>query len=163
MHPALPHHMKITGIKLFSIIISTIIVIIVIVALFLVGSPKQERLKRFDEQRLQNLQEIRFVAIDQFYQDNRRLPDALQEMYSTNQMSGITFLDPVSKESYGYTRINENTYELCTVFDMPSDSEMIKYDPFWEHGSGPTCFTISVQLRSEQNVRPSPAVPMKEY
>jgi hypothetical protein len=155
--------MKISGVKLFSIIVTAVIVVLIVIALFLVGSPENERQRRFDEQRIQDLQQIRFNSIDAFYRENERLPDSLQETRAATPMRGMAFLDPVTEDPYEYTRVSSSTYELCAVFDMPSESEMIKSDPFWEHGAGHTCFTLDIQSRSESPMRSVPVMPREEY
>lgn len=156
------NYMKFSGVKLFSIIVTTVIVGLIIIALILVGSPEDERQRRFDEQRIQDLQQIRFNAIDAFYRENERLPDSLEETRAATPMPGITFLDPVTEELYQYTRVSSSTYELCAIFDMPSEAETIKYDPFWEHGADHTCFTLDIRSRSESPVRSVPMVPREE-
>lgn len=154
--------MKLTGPKIFSAIVTSVVIILIIIALVLVGSPTNERLRRFDEQRTQELQQIRFSALETFYHENGRLPESLDAARAATPIPGETFLDPVTQEPYEYTRVSTSTYKLCAVFDMPSRDEVAKIDPFWTHDAGRTCFNINALSRSESDIRFAP-FPVEKY
>jgi heme/copper-type cytochrome/quinol oxidase subunit 2 len=148
--------------------IAAVIAGIIIGGFFLIGSPASQRLVRFDQQRITDLQYIQQEVINN-WQQKEVLPADLAAL--TDSISGFSApLDPETKEQYGYTVKSSLTFELCANFI--TDSKAVNstqpyrspYDPYqqnWEHGIGETCFsrTIDPELyRNRDNgVKPLPA------
>jgi len=125
---------------------------------FIIGSPKTERLHRFDYQRLSDLQMIQDQAV-YFWQSKERLPATLSNL--TDEISGFQVpFDPETKAGYEYRIISATTFELCATFNLPSDErESMETAPMaapysksgfnnWKHEAGRQCFerTIDVEL-----------------
>lgn len=143
---------------------------VIIGGFFLVGSPQNQRLVRFDQQRIQDLQIIQQEAIN-YWQQKEKLPASLDEL--NNDITGFRApKDPETKGAYEYTAISGLTFELCADFKTSSKDNqrmtesMRPYgDPYqqnWDHGQGRTCFsrTIDPELYKDKDmgfpVKPAP-------
>ena len=111
----------------------------------LVGSPATARLRRFDQQRLNDLQTI-FREVQSLCQDpdikhelKRALPATLDELAVLARTERINLTDPETKERYLYRVKDGTTYELCATFSMERDSDV---EVFWNHPSGKHCYTV---------------------
>ncbi len=117
----------------------------IIAALFLVGSPNRERLRRFDQVRITNLQMIQ-SALQSYWSREHMLPAALREI----EASGFFVpADPVTKLPYGYEVTGTSTARLCATFSTADSEEDVIPAPLyddgrsfgnWQHGSGLACF-----------------------
>jgi hypothetical protein len=146
--------------KLFAIIVSSVVTVILVAGLIVGGLPSSERARRFDDERVMDLQNIRFGVIDEYYRVNGRLPESLDEARRATPMSGESFLDPGTDELYAYERLGERTYSLCATFDLPSTPESAKVDPAWTHEAGTMCYTFDVTSVTEKV--PIRSVPVRE-
>jgi len=139
-----------TARSLFATILTTLVAGVMIGAFFVVGSPSRERLHRFDDQRSQNLQAIRYEGIDAYVQRTGKLPDTLEDVRDTVVIRGNDpFTDPETGAPFGeYLKTGEDTFVLCGVFAEPSDIETAKTSPdvFWTHPAGRACFSFREQL-----------------
>jgi hypothetical protein len=133
--------------------ISAIVVLGLIAAGFsIMGSPRTQRLLRYDEQKVSDLQNIQWQIVN-FWQQKEELPETLNEL--GDPISGfIAPLDPQTKESYQYEITGKFSFKLCAEFNLPSrdeSSNMPKLtrpvDPgfnmeqnVWTHGEGQHCF-----------------------
>lgn len=149
--------MKQLGIRVFALSISIAVLAAIVAGLILAGSPAHERARRFDDQRISDLQQLRFSAIDLFYQEHGTLPTSLTETQSSARLLANTYTDPETNELYSYRIISDRTYELCTSFNHPSDEKNAYEDPFWKHGQGHTCFTIDAINKPDTALQPAPA------
>ncbi len=148
------------NVKLFTIIISVVIVGSIVAGFFIVGSPQEERLRRFDDQRIQDLSLLQGQIID-FWINKDRLPEQLGQL--KNDITGFTPpLDPQSGSPYEYRTAGVLSFELCASFSRPSDMGSlgskripVPAQPFglegaqnWSHPEGRACFlrTIDPEL-----------------
>lgn len=126
----------------------------IIAGFFIVGSPQEERLRRFDAQRIQDLQFLQSEIVF-YWQNKNTLPGNLEVL--RNDIRGISIpRDPQTGESYGYEVRGPLTFALCANFARPlggftSDAARpkplspkpsfdIRGDGVWEHEAGYTCF-----------------------
>ena len=124
-----------------------VVVSAVVGGLVVLGPPSEERLRRLDERRVQNLRAIA-SAVDSHWNDgHRRLPSSLEEL--GRDRDSIRYRDPVNAEPYGYRVVDGKTYELCAAFDRDSrgSSSPDETEGFWSHGSGHRCFRMKVRER----------------
>lgn len=140
--------------KWFMRVVSVIGFIAIISGLFAVGSPFEERQRRLDQQRINDLQEIQFT-IERFYEDTETLPESLSAVASTSP--GIRFpQDPQTNESYAYTKTGTSTYQLCANFQTATDNSDSEPRPqpirppaksyqTWDHPAGQHCFDLQVR------------------
>ena len=157
------------GFRVFVVAVVTMVIAVVVVGLYLAGSPNKERARRFDQQRLNDLQSITY-AVDFFYDNNRRLPDSLSEL-ATGSVKGqyyvSSIVDPESGVPYEYVVKGGADYDLCAIFALPStesdpsapyparpvpagiDSDgtskpLMPVNP-WEHPAGRHCFGLNAE------------------
>ncbi|HEX9664217.1 MAG TPA: DUF5671 domain-containing protein [Patescibacteria group bacterium] len=110
-------------IKVLVILVSLTILAAIILGFMTVGSPSTERLRRFDDKRLSDLQSVQAEVIN-FWQRTRRLPADL------NELGQAAFwrlpVDPQTYQPYDYQIIDDLSFELCAVFatDKQAGSEI---------------------------------------
>ena len=136
-----------SGSVLFGASVITVIVAVG-VGLFILGSPAEERARRVDDRRVEDLQGI-VAATDLYWTRHARLPVSLDELTSEPGVR-IKTSDPANLEIYGYKALDSTHYEVCANFEQvsgetSSNSEM----NLWAHNSGPQCF----QFEAEEIVR----------
>ena len=86
--------------KYFSYIIIAVVAVAVVAGFFIVGSPADERLRRADEQRVYNLQDIQNQVV-YYWQSKEKLPADLNSL--TDNISGWKApRDPKTNEAYTY-------------------------------------------------------------
>lgn len=143
--------------RIFVIVISLMVLAAVVAGFFIVGSPQKERLRRFDEQRVLDFQNLQGQIVS-FWQSKNHLPSSLDEL--KNEISGfIPPLDPETNAAYEYRTIGPLSFELCATFsfaseesrpDLPVPATRLFAAPFsvWSHPSGRFCFqrTIDPEL-----------------
>ena len=137
-----------------------VVLVTIIAGFFIMGTPGQVRLYRFDDQKIGDLQNIQYQVLN-FWQTKERLPQALAEM--EDPLGGFTApRDPQTGEPYVY-RIAKApyTFELCTTFNaemqensaygnsargvsMPYPMAGDLYDSSWKHEAGDTCFERTI-------------------
>ncbi|MEX0877784.1 MAG: DUF5671 domain-containing protein [Candidatus Spechtbacterales bacterium] len=128
-----------------------IVGITVVAGFVLAGSPQSERLRRFDERKVNDLSSIQWQVVS-FWQDKDRLPNDLSEL--KDSISGYSApLDPQTGEMYEYSVLGELEFELCATFNSESSSNVGVYERYptklipgreefdnWAHGAGRVCF-----------------------
>lgn len=141
--------------RLVAILTSVIILISIIGGFFLVGSPAKQRLMRFDEQRVQDLQMIQGQIINHWTQ-KAKIPKMLAEL--NDSVSGFVVpMDPETKQPYEYQIKTEHDFVLCATFANKSDAKNGRYGMMatpsfvgggmvenWSHESGYTCFSRTI-------------------
>lgn len=154
--------------KRFVWVVSIITGLALIGGFIIAGSPKEERLYRFDEQRVFDLQNIQGQIIN-YWQRKELLPESLDAL--KDPISGYQIpTDPQTGSAYQYTVKGDLVFELCAIFNRPTpktpsqNSKAIRapfgfYDSSlnWEHQEGTACFerTIDRELYAPlEKVRP---------
>ena len=110
----------------------------IVAGLVVVGSPSNERARRFDERRVGALRSLS-SEVDGYWMARGRLPASLAEL-ANNPRHGVETKDPETNEEYSYRVLSEKKYELCANFERESDEDV--FSPFWKHGAGRQCFEI---------------------
>jgi hypothetical protein len=116
--------------------------------LFLSGTPRAERARQFDDQRVQALQQIS-AAIGSYYQARGELPGSLSALLEIpDGVPSQVLLDPAGGRRYGYQRVDSLTYELCAEFAAGIEESARPLPEFWRHGAGRRCFRFEAPERS---------------
>ena len=146
--------------KLLAWAVSFGILASIVGGFFIMGSPFTLRMKRFDERRVNDLQNIQSQIVN-FYQRKGNLPNSLDEL--KDPIAGFNIpLDPDSAASYGYEKVSDSpigeaglSFKLCADFSLASDSQMDSknvtrpvpmfsgndyLNENWRHSSGRQCF-----------------------
>jgi Domain of unknown function (DUF5671) len=144
--------------KIFVWIIIAMVGVTVVAGFFIIGSPKSERLRRFDYQRVMSLQEIQMQVIN-YWRSKEVLPVRLED--TEDKISGfVQPTDPETGVKYEYTVKGPETFELCATFGSNSADDKVLQQGMmaspisrneaesWKHGVGRTCFerTIDKEL-----------------
>lgn len=127
--------------RLLAVLSTVAVVASVIWGLFLIGSPEQQREKKFDEKRISDLQGIA-GSIDLYYTRHKSLPDNLEDLEKEPGIS-IRKSDPETGAAYTYTGISSSSYKLCADFSTESDAES---PSAWAHGTGKYCFNLTAKV-----------------
>lgn len=90
----------------------------VVYGFWVAGSPFAERLRRFDERKIQDLQTIQWQVIN-YWQRKDKLPARLEEL--RDDISGfVPPRDPETGEAYEYRTLETLRFELCAAFKTSS-------------------------------------------
>lgn len=130
--------------RVAAMVSSIAVGIAVIFGLLIVGSPGEQRLYRFDEARLEDLQHLARV-IDAYWRDHEALPATLSVLVDGRRLSELP-RDPATEASYEYAATAANGYELCATFELPSANDQTPQ--FWQHTGGRTCYEFDVVQRT---------------
>jgi hypothetical protein len=140
--------------KILAWIVSIVVLGSIVWGFFLIGTPTDQRNRRFDDTRVQNLQELQGQIIN-YWQQKEALPKELSVLQDS--ISGFVVpLDPMDKSFYEYKVIDKLSFELCAVFQTSSknlSSVVQETKPMyygaslqqnWDHEIGRTCFTRNI-------------------
>ncbi len=138
--------------RTFGIISAAIVLVAVVWGFVLAGGPASERLRRFDERKLQDLRTmsntINTIVYDGYAMEPskekgvpRALPKTIDEIAKNSTYEKITGIDPQNGEPYEYVVTGKTTYELCAGFNLNRDQN---YDVFWNHPEGRYCYKLDV-------------------
>ena len=123
---------------LFAVLSAIAMIAAVVIGLFVIGSPSEFRMRRFDERRANDLASIS-GAVRTYRLTHESLPQKLGDLEAA-----ITYnlKDPVGRP-YEYAVKDEFSYELCAEFDTTTDTLTATRfrSVFEKHGSGRQCFT----------------------
>ena len=157
------------GMKIFVYAVITIVAIAVLGAFFVIGSPQEARLEKFDDLRVQNLQATQWSIIE-YWQRKGELPEELALL--NNDISGFRVpVDPVTGNEYTYEVRGKNMFTLCAEFARPSN-ESLESQPYtmgaveenWKHAAGKHCFERTIdedyyKPMGEGGIMPIPVKP----
>ncbi len=155
-------------------VIALLVVIISIALGFLIlGSPFTQRLLRFDERKLNDLQSIQGQAV-YYWQQKNVLPKSLSLL--TDEIGGFAApVDPQTGKPYDYRVIADKQFELCADFNQPSlnlkSRELVSRpsppppagligsgNETWQHQAGRSCFTRTIDPELYPPNRPTPKI-----
>lgn len=136
--------MKLPHFPILPTVVTILVGASVVTGLILGGSPAEERLRRFDQQRIMSLQQIQNVVIESYVAQFDRLPTSLDEAMRRSPASPDIYADPETKQLYTYEVLSTETYQLCASFSLPSEAQTDATSPMWSHGVGYSCFTLQI-------------------
>lgn len=128
----------------------------VIAGFFIIGTPGEIRMMRFDEQKVMDLQSIQYQVVN-YYQQKEELPESL--VFLNDPISSfMTPVDPQSGTAYIYRVTGPLSFELCATFNAPTPDThgqggypardmsypSMGVDENWQHEAGDTCFTRTI-------------------
>lgn len=140
--------------RLFGWAVVAAVLAVVIAALVVIGTPAQERKRKADHQRVEDLIALS-SAIDLYYREKKVLPEALSRLPTRPDTPELHTTNVATGKPYGYRKLAATGYELCTTFDTESsqDLEVVRgaadWDPvnrpFWRHAAGAKCFQFDAR------------------
>ncbi len=130
-------------------------VVLVSVGIYLAGSPKDARAKRFDNIRVQDLDAIS-NAVTNYYNRSKTMPETITQLDEYNQKyfnQTLNLKDPQSSAPYEYRVLSTTTreFELCAQFNTKNELNEHMYNSYgdrsvWNHNAGHDCFTQVVTI-----------------
>ncbi len=141
--------------KLVGVAAGIAVLVSIISGFFIMGTPGEVRLLRYDSQKVSDLQNIQWQVIN-YWQQKEELPANLDQL--KDPISGAVIpVDPQTGGDYTY-RVTKApyTFELCAEFnsdsaDMPQVNGKVVSSPYggiegenWQHGVGETCFERTI-------------------
>ena len=151
-----------------SIGVGVLAVVVIGAGFFIVGTPMQARLARFDVEKVNSLQNIQYQVIN-YWQAKQVLPASMNDL-NNPLVYGPVPVDPQTGESYTYEATGKFSFKLCATFNaqsrgtgtenmyfertapVPAGGKMVPPDN-WQHSSGRVCF--------ERTIDPSFYPPLK--
>ena len=145
--------------KIFIYIVIVLVAIAIIAGFFVVGSPNQERLRKFDERRVQDLKSIQYQIIN-YWTSKSMLTSQLHDL--EDSISGFKAPhDSVSGAEYIYNVKNAATleFELCANFETSNLNSRDVYESLenWQHDMGMQCFARKI----DPQLYPPKAIPKR--
>lgn len=176
------------GHRIIMASVATLLVVFALVMSFVVmGSPFKQRSLRLDERRVQDLQSIQYQVIN-FWQTKEKLPETLTEMNNPMSGYSLPVDPEFEKGMvYEYKTTGKLSFELCGTFAEPMPKGWQEYGggrdimpmpavmngdvavssyPYpgggvnesWDHQSGRTCFTRTI----DKDIYPPYPKPLKQ-
>lgn len=143
--------------KMAAISTSILVFITLVSGFFIVGSPQHQRNVRFDEERLNDLQNIQYQVINH-WQTKETLPTTLDQL--ADDISGFRApRDPQTNQPFVYKKTGDLSFEICATFStVQTEEEMSKLmhefpymdnygNPVsynWSHNAEFTCFSRTI-------------------
>lgn len=121
---------------------------------FIVGTPTEARLARFDTQKVNDLQNIQ-SQITTYYQAKQKLPGAIADLNNSLNYGPMP-VDPQSGEQYVYQLGEGLSFKLCATFNAENRVNYAQSAPTvpvgikemtqdnWQHGAGEVCFDRTI-------------------
>jgi hypothetical protein len=125
--------------KYILICLSIVVSAAVAGGFWVLGGPSQERERRMDDKRIEQLAAIG-RAVDVYWSQHGKLPTGLSEV----EREGGTTRDPDTMQPYEYKQLSPEKYELCATFQQ-SRARRENWGDFWNHGAGRSCFVLEAR------------------
>ncbi len=146
--------------RLLAVAVALVAAGSILAGFFIIGTPAAQRDRRFDEQRVWDLQSLQSQIVN-YWMQKQSLPKELGQL--EDSISGFAVpLDPETKSAYEYKVAGPLSFELCADFRTSSQlaglAERIKplspYDAFppnWSHAAGRACFSRTIDPELYKN------------
>lgn len=126
----------------------------IIFGFMVIGSPKNQRLSNYDEQKIYDLQDIQNQVV-QYWQMKGEIPENLDALRDPLSSYIQIPLDSQTGQSYEYQKTGEMSFSLCAEFNLdsrinpevPRISNAMKFgveNENWIHQEGRHCFERTV-------------------
>ncbi len=130
-----------SGKRTLVIVLVIVVALVVIRGIMIIGSPSEERTRRMDSRRIDDLQRIS-RSIGVYHTRHQQVPASLEELAREPGFANVA-RDPVTDQPYGYRMVDASSYQLCGTFDRETADS--RAEDFWAHGVGEQCFTLNIK------------------
>jgi len=140
--------------KIIGAIIVVVVIASVIAGFFILGTPQTQRMLRYDNQRINDLQSVQYMVLD-FYRSKEVLPENIDAL--RDPLEGRYIPEDPTGVPYVYTKTGALTFELCATFELPQPEageradrtdyrvqELNRQREEWPYEPGQTCFERTV-------------------
>lgn len=109
------------ALKIFFWATLVIVVAVFISSWFFVESPKIARERRFDQALSNNISSLE-SAVNNYYANNKKLPETLDALKADNNiyLPAFSLLDPETKSPIVYQPLTDQTFQFCATFRLDS-------------------------------------------
>lgn len=156
-----------SGKKFFAWGVPAVLLALCVLGALRIGSPMQERARKFDERRLENLQYFQSQILT-YWMNKQTVPDSLEAANDTLANPTLP-TDPETGENYEYSKKDATSFVLCATFNKASEGDEytrmgsakpVSADPIdlWNHPAGHFCFERTI---NPNIYKPINAVPVK--
>src|SRR3989344_3524631 len=132
----------------------------IVAGFFIVGTPAQARLARFDTQKVSDLQNIQSQIIN-YWQAKQKLPATITDLNNSLAYGPIP-VDPQSDKPYTFKATGTLTFKLCATFNgesrwnqnqfaetravmpTPEGAKGMMAQDNWQHEAGEECFSRTI-------------------
>src|SRR3989344_425598 len=140
--------------------VAALAIVSIVSGFFIVGTPAEARLARFDEQKVNDLQNIPSKVV-YYWQAKQKLPTVIDDL--NNPLSyGPLPVDAQTGESYAYKATGTLSFQLCATLNkesrrnqnvysetralapMPAGVKGVLIQDNWQHGAGRVCFDRTI-------------------
>ena len=140
--------------KIWTIIAAVMILLSIIAGFWVIGSPRNQRLMRYDAQKVSDLQNIQSQILS-YWQMKGILPVTLDALRDSTTYFSIP-LDSQTGKQYEYSTDGKQSFRMCATFNLKSANEntaprvsnAMYYvgmeNENWKHDVGYTCFSRTV-------------------
>ena len=140
--------------KTVGLAVGILMLAVIIAGFFIMGTPGEVRLHRFDDQKVSDLQNIQWQVVN-FWQQKKMLPATLDELIDPIGGNYIP-VDSQTGERDGYTVMGPLSFELCATFNTNSRSSSrvpnVPLTPYvdgvendnWLRDVGKVCFSRTI-------------------
>ncbi|MBI5456607.1 hypothetical protein HY969_02605 [Candidatus Kaiserbacteria bacterium] len=128
------------------------VLLTIIAGFFIMGTPGDVRLMRYDTQKISDLQNIQWQVVN-YWQQKESLPASLGQL--EDPISGWKApIDPQNEQAYTYQKTGDMSFKLCATFNFEVTEEtkgmQVAYPEYgtsadnWLHGQGEHCFDRTI-------------------
>ena len=138
-----------------AVAVVVITVASIITGLVVADSPAVAREKKMDRQRVNDLTSMYYDLNAEFA--GHELPESLEGT------SAKSYIDPKTDNPYSYTKVDAQTYTVCTTFTHESSKDTRNYpgaveNKWANHGEGEECYTVKISETDEPTIKRAPEV-----
>jgi type II secretory pathway pseudopilin PulG len=125
-------------------VVIVVVSVTVVIALVMLGSPREARIRRLDARRVSDLRDLSNAAT-WYRKRHDRLPASLDEL-ALDPEARTPPRDPITGQRYEYRVLNPTTYEVCARFERATSDSSDQESgwandlPAWRHDAGRQCF-----------------------
>ncbi len=140
----------------------------IVAGFFIVGTPGEARLARFDAQKVNDLQNIQYQVVN-YWQAKQQLPKAITDLNNSLAYGSVP-VDAQTGEAYVYEATGALSFKLCAIFNaesrtnqsypteartmpVPVGGKGMMQDN-WAHNTGQVCFDRTIDPSFYPPLRP---------
>lgn len=139
--------------------VAILALVTIVAGFFIVGTPAEARLQRFDAQKVSDLQNIQSQVV-YFWQAKQKLPTVITDLNNSLNYGPLP-TDPQTGQSYNYQMTGALSFKLCAEFNaetrvnQTSETRAVMPTPVglggkvgtvdnWQHAAGQVCFDRTI-------------------
>lgn len=139
--------------KIWGAVAVVVVLSSVIWGFSVLGSPRTQRLYKYDNQKISRLEELSY-RVETYYGAKSALPNSMDELKSYDSYVDMISKDLQTGKEFEYVKIDNVSYSVCADFNKESiDAGVKSYysEVNWKHAAGRDCLkkTVNPNLYSK--------------